>query len=276
VASWQGKVVLVTGASGGLGLSIADAFAAAGASVVLAARGAAALATAAAKVGRHDSTVLPVVADVTQQCSVESLFAQTLERFGRLDCLVNNAGLSMRRAVLDTTPEDFQRLLDVNLLALVRCTRAAAPHLLQARGHLVNIGSLGGKSAGRFMGAYPAAKFAVSAYTQQLRLELEPRGLHVLLVCPGPIARDEPRPADSDRAKDDAAAEKLGELPASAKKPGAGVKASLIRPEILAARIIRACETRRRELIIPSYARWVFALQQLSPALGDWIVRKMS
>jgi short-subunit dehydrogenase len=148
--------------------------------------------------------------------------------------------------------------------------------LLESRGHLVNIGSLAGKSAGRYMGAYPAAKFAVSAYSQQLRLELEPRGLHVLLVSPGPIARDAPRPVDSDRAKDDAAAENLSDLPEAAKKPGAGVKTSLIRPEVLAAAIIRACENRRAELVVPGYARWLFALQQLSPALGDWIVKKMT
>lgn len=243
---------------------------------MLASRGESALQNAAAKVGGHGFPVLPVVADVTQQAAVESLFAQTLERFGKLDCLVNNAGLSMRRAVLDTTAEDFQRLLDVNLLAAVRCTRVAAPHLIQSRGNLVNIGSLAGKSAGRFLGAYPAAKFAVAAYTQQLRLELEPQGLHVLLVSPGPIARDEQRAADSDRAKLDAAAEKLGNIPASAVKPGGGVKAGLIRPEALADSIVRACESRRREIVIPSYARWIFALQQLSPALGDWIVRKMS
>src|SRR5262249_15924693 len=160
-----------------------------------------------------------IVADVTEQAAVENLFAQTMHKFGRLDVLVNNAGLSMRRAALDTTPEDFQRLLDVNLLATVRCTPPPPPHFLESHAHLVNIGSLAGKSAGRYLGAYPAAKFAVTAYTQQLRLELEPRGLHVLLVSPGPIARNELRRADSDRAKDDAAAELVSDLPDSAKKP---------------------------------------------------------
>ena len=101
--------------------------------------------------------------------------------------------------MLDTTPEDFQALMDLNLLGVVRLTRAAAQHLLAAQGHVVNIGSLAGKSATRYMGAYPASKFALSAYSQQLRLELEPQGLHVLLVCPGPIARDEPRTAQSER-----------------------------------------------------------------------------
>ena len=107
--------------------------------------------------------------------------------------LVNNAGRTMRGKVLDTTPEQFRDLMELNLIALVRCTRAAAPHLLAERGHVVNIGSLAAKSAARWLGAYPATKFAVAAYSQQLRLELGPQGLHVLLVCPGPIQRSDTR-----------------------------------------------------------------------------------
>src|SRR5207245_29110 len=97
--------------------------------------------------------------------------------------------------------------------ALVRCTRAAMPHLLASKGHLVNIGSLAGKTGARYMGAYSATKFAVSGYSQQLRAELGPQGLHVLLVSPGPIARDEPRQYS---------AEKLQSLPPGASKPGGG------------------------------------------------------
>ena len=91
--------------------------------------------------------------------------------------------------MLDTTPEQFRELLELNFIALVRCTRAAMPELLARRGHVVNIGSLAAKSAARWVGAYPASKFAVAAYSQQLRLELGGQGLHVLLVCPGPIER---------------------------------------------------------------------------------------
>ena len=271
MSSWQEKVVLVTGGSSGLGRAIAAAFAARKARVVIAARGAEALARTAAdlRTQGHDITPLPV--DLTRQDSVDALFAETVSRFGRLDVLVNNAGRSSRRAVLDTTPEDFQALLDINLLALVRATRAAAPHLLAARGHLVNIGSLAGKSATRFMGAYPACKFAVSAYSQQLRLELGPQGLHVLLVCPGPIARDEPRAADSERERED-----MSGIPASALKPGAGAKVKLLRPEYLAERIVAACERRQPELILPAKARLLFTLSALSPRLGDWLVRRMT
>jgi short-subunit dehydrogenase len=157
--------------------------------------------------------------------------------------------------------------MELNLIATVRCTRAAAPHLIAARGHLVNIGSLAGKSASRYLGAYPASKFAVTAYTQQLRLELAPQGLHVMLVCPGPIARDETRVRSP---------EELAALPESARKPGGGVKTSAIRPEVLAAKILSACERRKRELIIPAYARIIFTLMQTSPTLADWLVRKLT
>ncbi|HEX3655796.1 MAG TPA: SDR family oxidoreductase [Pirellulales bacterium] len=261
---WQGKVALVTGASSGLGLEIARAFSAAGAQVVLAARGAGPLESAAEQLRAAGGQALAIAADITRDDDVARLFEQTLERCGRLDVLVNNAGRSGRRAVLDTTPDDFQQLLDLNLLAVVRTTRAAAPHLLASAGHLVNIGSLAGKTATRYMGAYPASKFALTAYTQQLRLELGPQGLHVLLVCPGPIARDLARPA---------AAEPVAGVPASALKPGAGVKTRAVRPEKIAAAILQACEQRRGELIFPPTARILFALMQLSPRLADWLVR---
>ena len=127
-----------------------------------------------------------------KKTSIECL-AKRLARFGRLDVLVNNAGRSMRGKVLDTTPEQFRDLMELNLIALVRCTRAAVPELLRRQGHVVNIGSLASKAASRWVGAYPATKHAVAAYSQQLRLELGPQGLHVLLVCPGPIERKDPR-----------------------------------------------------------------------------------
>ncbi len=211
MSDWSGKVVVVTGGSSGLGCAIAAAFARRKARVVIAARGEEALARTAASLAQQGITVTPITADVTRQESVDALIAQTIEMFGRLDVLVNNAGRSSRRAVLDTTVEDFAALWELNLLGVVRMTRTAAPHLLATGGHLVNIGSLAGKSATRYMGAYPASKFALSAYTQQLRLELGPEGLHVLLVCPGPITRDEPRAADSERGQED-----LSHLPEAA------------------------------------------------------------
>ncbi len=260
---WQDKVVLVTGGSSGLGRVIAEQFAAGGGKVVIAALEAAAVERAAAEMRATGGDVLPIHADITRPDDVQRMMEQTIARFGRLDALVNNAGRSMRGKVLDTTPEQFRDLMELNFIALVRCTRAAVPHLLKQRGHVVNIGSLAAKSAARWVGAYPATKFAVAAYSQQLRLELGPQGLHVLLVCPGPVERHDARLYPLAGLED---------LPERARTPGAGVRTRPIPPEQLARAILRACQRRRAEIVVPASARLLFALSQLFPRLGDWIV----
>jgi NAD(P)-dependent dehydrogenase (short-subunit alcohol dehydrogenase family) len=267
ISYWQDRVVLVTGGSSGLGRMIADAFAAAGAKVAIAALEGHAVQATVAEMRASGGDVLGVQADITQQADVDRLFQQTLDHFGRLDVLVNNAGRSMRGKLLDTSPEQFRELMELNLIALVRCTRAGVPHLLRQRGHVVNIGSLAAKSASRWVGAYPATKHAVAAYSQQLRLELGPEGLHVLLVCPGPITRKDERLYPLAGLED---------VPERARRPGAGVRVRTIPPERLARSILRACERRRAELVMPGKARLLFALSQLWPEWGDWIVRRMT
>ncbi len=261
---WSGKGVIVTGASAGLGLAISQVAAAAGAKVILAARGAKALNAAVDRIRQSGGDAYSICADVTSDDDVRNLASSALERLHRIDLLVNCAGKSARGAILETSPEDFRQLMELNLLSTVRCTRAFAPRLIESRGHLVNIGSLAGKSAARWLGAYAAAKFAVTAYTQQLRLELAPMGLHVMLVCPGPIARDQPRPRDTDR---------LDKLPPEAAKPGGGVKTRALDPAWLARQILHGCVRRSPELVFPRSARLLFAISQLSPALGDRLVR---
>ncbi len=221
---------------------------------------------AAEEIRGPEGDVLPVVADVTRAADVERLIAEVLAHYRRINLLANCAGRSARGEAQATTPDDFQEMLEVNFLGAVRVTQAAMPHLLVARGHLINIGSLAAKSAARYYGGYPASKFALAAYTQQLRLELGPQGLKVLLACPGPISRAVPRdyvPADSS-------------LPKSARAAGAGVKVSQLSPEHVAEAILDAAEQRRPELVLPAKARLLFVLAQISPRLGDWLVRRMT
>lgn len=258
---------MVTGGSMGLGRHIATAFSDAGARLALGALPDEHLEKTAAALRAAGGDAVGIAADVTCQEQVDSLVQQTVDRFGRLDVLVNCAGRSVRGKVLETTPEQFAQLLELNFMAGVRCTRAAAPHLVQSKGHIVNIGSLAAKSASKYLGAYPVSKFPVAAYSQQLRYELNPQGVHVLLVCPGPIARD-----DGGSRYDDQA----GDLPESARKPGGGVKLKGIPPQRLVAKILQYCERRKPELVMPAKARLLFAILQLSPKLGDWIIGKMT
>jgi short-subunit dehydrogenase len=266
---WSDKVVLVTGGSSGLGRAIAEAFAQQGAKIVIAARDETRLQAAAAAIRADGFAVSAIVCDVTRDDDVERLFMEISQQFGRLDVLINNAGRSDRGAAIDTPIEQFRELLELNFLAVVRCTQRAMPLIAQARGHVVNIGSLGAKTVSRFLGAYPASKFPVAAYSHQLRLELSDRGVHVLLVCPGPIAL-----ADRTNTYAELAGKKG--LPDDAGKPGAGVKLRGIDPAWLARRIIRGCEQRQAEIVVPLRVRWLLAISALSPRLGDWIIRKMT
>ncbi len=262
---WQNKVCVITGASAGLGLHIATILASRQAQVVLVARRKEPLQQAVASLEANEAKVVPMVADVTKQADVDRLATSVAEKFDRLDLLCNCAGKSTRSALLDTSAEDFQQLLDINFLATVRMTQAFAPLLIEQRGHIVNIGSLASKIAPRFLGGYPASKFALAAYSQQLRMELGPKGLHTLLVCPGPIARQDATPRY---------AEKTRNLPDESNRPAAGAKLKSIDPDWLAKKILDACEQRRPELVVPWKARFLCCLAQLSPTLGDWLLRK--
>ncbi|MBL8830159.1 MAG: SDR family NAD(P)-dependent oxidoreductase [Planctomycetaceae bacterium] len=261
------SVSLVTGASSGLGLMLAKVLARRGTKLVMAATTADKLQAAADEVRKLGGEVLPIVTNVTDDASVANLVAQTLDKFGRLDAVFHGAGRSTRQAILDTTPADFRELIELNFLGTVRVARATVPELLKTRGSLVLVGSLAGKVGARFYGAYPASKFCVSAYAQQLRLELGDQGLHVLLVCPGPIRRAETGPRYESTA---------GNIPAEALQPGGGAKTSRLDPEWLCEQMLRACQRRSPELVLPGKARWMFAIGQLWPRLGDWLLKKLT
>lgn len=261
---WKNKVVVITGGSAGFGRELAKAFVRENARVAVVARDQSRLESVCDELGE---LAQPFVADVTNDDQVEELREKVVSRYQRVHALLNCVGKSTRGAIAETTPDDFRELFELNFLTAARCTHAFISDLQESRGHVVNIGSLATKSASTFLGAYPVSKFPLAAYSQQLRLELGegPRAVHVLLVCPGPIARS-----------DAGVRYEQTDVPDAARQPGGGVKLKGINPQKLATRVLRACEQRKLELVVPAKARFLFALSQLSARLGDWLVRKMT
>ncbi len=263
---WKQKVVLVTGGSAGLGLEIAKAFGRAGARIAIVGRDALRLESAKGQLVTEAIDCIAIAADICSNDGANHAVAETVRQFGAIDVLVNNVGQSTRGKAIDVTPQDFQALWEVNFLSAVRMTCAAMPHLIARTGSIVNLGSLASKVGALHMGAYAATKFPLAAYSQQLRLEMASEGVHVLLVCPGPIRRD-----DGGRRYH----EQSANLPSSAAAPGGGVKLKGLDPVYVATQIVRAVEKRKKELVLPWKARLLFAIGQLSAEWGDWLLLKM-
>jgi NAD(P)-dependent dehydrogenase (short-subunit alcohol dehydrogenase family) len=179
------SVFLISGASRGLGLELVRAALAAGHQVVAGARGASAL----DELAGDNLAVVPL--DVTDSTATRGAVAVAVERFGRLDVLVNNAGYANLGAIEDVDFADFQAQLDTNLLGVVRLTRAALPVMrAQRSGHIVQVSSVGGRLATPGLGAYQTAKWAVGGFSSVLAAEVAPLGITVTVLEPGGMRTD--------------------------------------------------------------------------------------
>ena len=267
---WNGKRALIIGGSAGLGRALADVLAQHGARVAIAARRQQPLDAAAQELTARGAQVLGLAADVTKLEDISRLRAHIQNEWQGIDLLCHCAGRSMRGTVLATTAAEFRDLWETNFLSAVQCVQQFAEPLMASRGHVVLVGSLASKVAAGYLGAYPASKFPLAAFAQQLRLETESSGLHTLLVCPGPITRENHHESGARYAS------QAPEVPAAAHQPGGGAKVRVINPHWLAGKILDACEERRAELVVPKRARLLFAASQLSPRFGDWLLRRMT
>ncbi|AEG93666.1 SDR family oxidoreductase [Ramlibacter tataouinensis] len=186
------KTCVITGASDGIGAEMARQLAArGGVSLVLAARNADRLAAVAAQCERADAPVLAVPTDVALEAQCRALIDAAVARFGRLDALVNNAGISAQALLEQVRAEDlhwYEDLMRVNLWGSVWCTHAALPHLKAARGQLVAVSSLAGLVGVPGRTAYSASKFAMTGFFEALRAELKPAGVAVTIAYPGVVA----------------------------------------------------------------------------------------
>jgi len=184
------KVAIITGASSGIGWAVARRAARQGWRVVVAARRAARLTDLVRRIQADGGQALAVTADLSDPTDQARLLAAAIAAYGRLDVLVNNAGLPLERDFADSDPTDLRRQWDVNVTALVTLTRLALPHLEATGGVVINIGSVVGRVAVPGWGNYSATKVAVAGLTDALRRELALRGVRVCLVEPGPIATE--------------------------------------------------------------------------------------
>lgn len=189
----DGKVAIVTGASKGLGRAIATRLAQGGAFVVAAARSKDKLEQLEQKVSEQ---IVPFQCDVTKTPDVKALINFAIERFGRLDILINNAGIGRFGKVEDLSEEDWDQMMAVNLKGAFLACKYAIPHLKQTEGHIVNISSVAGTES--FVGGagYCASKFGLMALSDALTLELKPHHVKVSTVCPGSIKTEFGRPKD--------------------------------------------------------------------------------
>ena len=274
---WHDRRVIVTGGTAGFGFVLARHLVAAGAQVLVVGRSSEGVRLALAALETAGRNVRGVAADLARPGEGRRVVGECLRMLGGVDDLFCCVGRSGRQRMLATTAAELREFLDANLFAALEITRAAADDVAAAKGHVVYIGSLAGKLVVPYMGAYSVAKSALAAFADAVRLELAPRGAHVLLVSPGPIRRAGDDPA-AERAADRYAADVARSgLPADAASPGGTAALRRLDPDDLARRVLDACRRRRSELTVPGSARFLAGLIEWFPEAGRrWLARVAS
>jgi len=251
--SLRDKVVIITGASSGIGAALAEQLGAMGAKIVLAARREERLQEIAAK---HPTHSLVVPTDVTDESACKNLIERTIEKFGRLDVLINNAGMSMWTGFAQL--EDisvFEKLMRLNYLGSVYCTYHALPHIKQSKGQFVAVSSLAGKNGVPFRTAYCGSKHAMNGFFDSLRAEVKQDGVSVLIACPDFVESEIRHVAFGSDGKP------FGSDPMAHE--------GIMTAEECARQIITGMEKRKRELLMSSRGKLIPIGKILLPNLID-------
>jgi len=252
------QVIVITGASSGIGLATAKLAAERGASVVLSARNKRDLARAVEEIRQAGGTAKYVVADVADPDDVERLADEAVSAFGHIDTWVNKAAVANYGRLDEVHLEDKRRLFDVNFWGVVHGCRAALPHLRERGGALINVGSVLSDRAIPLQGAYVAAKHAVKGYTDTLRMELEEEG--------APISVTLVKPASIDTPFFEHARNYLDAPP----KPAPPVYA----PEVVAKVIVEAAEHPVRDVFAGGAGKMMSAMEHYAPRVADKLFEK--
>jgi short-subunit dehydrogenase len=251
------QVVIVTGASAGIGKATAYAFAQEGAIVVLVARREDRLRRIAEEIRQRGGRAMDVAMDVADRDQTFGMVHRVIAELGRVDILVNNAGIGLISPVVDMQSAELERVMDVNFYGLIWCTQAVLPHMIQRQsGQIINVSSVVGKRAVPRMSAYCASKFAVQAFSESLRMEVAPHHIDVVVICPPRTETEFDRTPMMDR-------------------PGSRVKLDGIPAEAIASAILKAAKKRKREVIVTWRGKAFSWAGILAPRLLDWMMERI-
>ncbi|MBN1340470.1 MAG: SDR family oxidoreductase [Bacteroidales bacterium] len=252
------KVVIITGATSGIGRALSDRFAVMGAKLVIAARSSSTLREMEQKYKQGNVDVVAVTTDVSREEDCRALISEAVGHYGRIDVLVNNAGISMRALFREVDLSVLKRLMDVNFWGAVYCTKFALPYLLESGGSVVGVSSIAGHKGLPARAGYSSSKFALQGFLEVLRIENRKTGLHVLTASPGFTAsniRNTALAADGSMQ---------GESPRDEKK--------MMTADEVAVRIIRAIVKRKSRLVLSREGRLLIMLNRFFPGWADKIV----
>jgi short-subunit dehydrogenase len=231
--NFTNQVVLITGASAGIGRCLAIDFAKLGADVVGCGRNKDRLEQAQNELRAIGPSSRMIPCDVGDREQVQKMVAEVLNAFGRIDILINNAGIGMRKPFAETSLDTIEEIMRTNYLGMVYCTHAALPSMIaQGGGHIVNISSVAGKIGTVNLSGYCASKFAMNGFSESLYYESKPLGIHVSVICPGPVRTDFNRSFADIRPKSPAFL--------------------MLAPETVSRLVIRAVTRKKYEIVMPS------------------------
>ena len=254
----KNKVCIITGASSGIGKALAFEAASQDAKLVLASRNITELDLIKKQLEEKGCEVMTIKTDVSSEVDCQNLIEKTVQHFGTIDILINNAGISMRAIFEETNVDVLKRLMDVNFWGTVYCTKFALPHILKTRGSIVGISSVAGYKGLPGRTGYSASKFAMQGFLEVLRIENMHKGLHVLIACPGFTASNIRNAA---LAKDGSM---QGESPRDESK--------MMTAEETAKKIIKAIGKRKHRIILTSQGKMTVILNRFFPKFMDKMV----
>jgi short-subunit dehydrogenase len=254
---FKDKVVIVTGASYGIGEAISREFANNGSKVVLAARSAERLSVIVNELKAEGHDVFPLVTDVSNEDDCKRLIEKTLEKYGTIDILINNAGVSMRASFLEVDLKVLHRLMDVNFWGTVYCTKYALPYLIEQKGSLVAVSSVAGFHGLPGRTGYSASKFAIHGFLETIRIENLKQGLHVMVIAAGFTSTEIRKHALT------ADGTEQGESPRDEQR--------LKPPDFVAKSVLKGIRKKKRNMLLTWEGKLTALFQRIVPDFVDWV-----